>query len=152
MALGAVSGHPNIVTVHAAGTTAAGQAHLVMGYERGGSLGDRLQHGPLPWPEVLDVGIRMADALEVAHRAGVLHRDVKPDNILVGEFGDPKLTDFGIARLTGGPQTTSGRITASVAHAPPEVLSGQRAAPRSRSRTSRTSTAACCASRSTCWC
>lgn len=125
MALGAVSGHPNIVTVHAVGATEAGLAHLVMGYESGGSLGDRLDVGPVPWPEVLDIGIRMADALEVAHRAGVLHRDVKPDNILVGAFGDPKLTDFGIARLTGGPHTTSGRITASVVHAPPEVLGGQ---------------------------
>jgi serine/threonine protein kinase len=124
-ALGAVSGHPNIVTVHQVGTTSAGYPYLVMGYERGGSLAERIGAGPLTWSEAVDIGARIADALEVAHRAGVLHRDVKPGNILVGDYGAPKLTDFGIARLHGGPLTASSSITASMAHAPPEVLEGQ---------------------------
>lgn len=123
-ALGAVSGHPNIVTVHQVGTTSTGYPYLVLGYERGGSLGDRIADHPLAWEQAVAVGVVIADALEVAHRAGVLHRDIKPDNILVGEYGAPKLTDFGIARLVGGPYTTAGQIAASVAHAPPEVLDG----------------------------
>jgi hypothetical protein len=126
-AVGAVSGHPNIVTVHQAGVTEDGRAYLVMGYEPGGSLRDR----QLPWRDAVDVGIRMAGALQVAHDAGVLHRDVKPDNVLISAYGEPKLSDFGIARITGGPQTTSGRITASLAHAPPEVLDGRSPTPAS---------------------
>ena len=131
-ALGAVSGHPNIVTVHQAGTTPDGHPYLVMGYEPGGSLGDQLRRtGPLPWAEAAEIGIRMAEALEVAHGAGILHRDVKPDNILNGVYGQPKLTDFGIARLQGGDRTGTGHITASVVHAPPEVLDGHPPSERS---------------------
>jgi hypothetical protein len=68
----------------------------------------------------------VAGALETAHRAQVIHRDIKPANILVSSFGDAQLTDFGIARISGGHETRSGVITASMAHAPPEVLDGQR--------------------------
>ncbi|MGF1597407.1 MAG: serine/threonine-protein kinase [Acidimicrobiales bacterium] len=125
-ALGAVAGHPNIVTVHQVGTTPEGFPFIVMAYERNGSFGDRLAvGGRVPWTEAVTVGLEMAEALEVAHGAGVLHRDVKPDNILVGDYGDPKLTDFGIARLVNGPHTTTGSVSASVVHAPPEVLHGR---------------------------
>ena len=85
----------------------------------------------MPWVEAVDVGIKIAGALQRAHDLGVLHRDVKPDNILMSEYGEPKLADFGIARLSGGYETRSGVITATVAHAAPELLEGRRPTPAS---------------------
>ncbi len=126
-AVGALSEHPNIITVHGAGETADGLPYLIMGYQPAGSLGDRLRtRGPVPWAEVADIGVKMAGALESAHRAGVLHRDVKPENILVSSFGEPVLADFGIARLEGGAHlTASGMVTGTPAHTAPEALQGQ---------------------------
>jgi serine/threonine protein kinase len=127
-AIGAVSGHPNIVHVHDAGTTPLGHPFMVMEYLSQGSLGDRLdREGPLRWSEVARIGVKVAAALHTAHRAGVLHRDLKPENILVSEYGEPLLADFGIARVEGAKETTAGVVTASFAHAPPEVVAGQRA-------------------------
>jgi len=125
-ALGAVSDHPHIVGVHEGGFTRNGRAYLVMEYLPGGSLLDRLSKvGVMPVAEVIDVGIKIGKALAVAHRAGVLHRDVKPGNIMISAYGEPALGDFGIARVEGGHQTSTGVITASFAHAAPEVLEGQ---------------------------
>lgn len=59
-------------------------------------------HGPLDWREVLSIGVKLAGALEAAHRAGILHRDVKPGNVLLTDYGEPQLTDFGLARIVGG--------------------------------------------------
>jgi hypothetical protein len=81
--------------------------------------------GPQPWPEVVRIGVKLAGALESAHRLGILHRDVKPGNVLVSDFGEPQLADFGLARVSGGFETTSRHITASVAHAAPEILEGR---------------------------
>ncbi|MEZ5411186.1 MAG: protein kinase [Acidimicrobiales bacterium] len=124
-AVGAVSGHPNIVGVHEGGFTDDGRAYLVMELCPGGSLADRLAAtGPLGAAEVIDIGAKIAKALAVAHAAGVVHRDVKPGNILVTAWGEPALADFGIARVEGGQQTATGQVTASLAHAAPEVLEG----------------------------
>lgn len=124
-AIGAVSDHPHIVGVHEGGFTRNGRAYLVMEYLPGGSLADRLaREGTLPVPEVVDTAVKIARALAVAHRAGVLHRDVKPPNIMISAYGEPALGDFGIARIEGGHQTTTGMVTASISHAAPEVLEG----------------------------
>lgn len=131
-AMGAVSDHPNIVTVYRGGLTGAQQPFLVMEYLRGGSLADRLRtRGPLDWREAAGIGAKLADALAVSHRAGILHRDVKPGNVFQTESGEPKLGDFGIARLDDGQDSRTGSITASVAHAPPEIVDGQRGDERS---------------------
>lgn len=124
-AIGAVSDHPHIVGVHEGGFTRNGRAYLVMEYLPGGSLYERLvDDGPLPVPEIVDIGIKIGKALAVAHRTGVLHRDVKPANIMISAYGEPALGDFGIARVEGGHQTATGLVTASFAHAAPEVLEG----------------------------
>ncbi len=126
LAMGKLSGHPNIVTVFEVGSTATGRPYIVMPYHGHGSLEARIhEHGPLEWPDVLHIGVKIAGALETAHRRGLLHRDVKPGNILLTEYGEPQLADFGIARLAGGFETTAGTITGSPAYTAPEVLQGQ---------------------------
>lgn len=132
-ALGAVSNHPNIVAVHESGFTPDdGRAYLVMELCPAGSLADRIRaEGPLPADEVVVVGRKIGAALAVAHQAGVVHRDVKPANILVTAFGAPALADFGIARVEGGQHTATGTVTASFAHAAPEVLTGESPSPAS---------------------
>ncbi|WP_280269214.1 serine/threonine-protein kinase [Nocardia wallacei] len=125
LAMGKLSGHPNIVSVFEVGSTATGRPFIVMPYHAHGSLEGRIQdYGPLSWQDAVHVGVKIAGALETAHRRGMLHRDVKPGNILLDEYGEPQLADFGIARLTGGFVTTAGTITGSPAYTAPEVLQG----------------------------
>jgi serine/threonine protein kinase len=125
-AMGALSGHPNIVAIYRSGLTGDSRPYLIMEYLPGGSMAERItDRGPLEWRDATDVGIRLCAALETAHRAGVLHRDVKPENVFLSALGAPKLGDFGIARLEGAPQTQSATITASLAHAAPELIDGR---------------------------
>ncbi|MEE8603513.1 serine/threonine-protein kinase [Euzebya tangerina] len=127
---GQLSTHPHIVTLHQTGLTEGGHPYLVMAYMTGGSLGQRLAtEGPLSWDEATAIAIKIAGALGTAHRAGIIHRDVKPDNIMVDEFGAPVLGDFGIASVTSGDvstMTATGKITGTVAYSPPELLDGGR--------------------------
>lgn len=126
LAMGKLSGHPNIVSVFEVGSTATGRPYIVMPYHAHGSLDARIQrHGPIGWQDALHIGVRIAGALETAHRRGLLHRDVKPGNILLTEYGEPQLADFGIARLAGGFETTVGTVAGSPAYTAPEVLQGQ---------------------------
>ncbi|CAN5515203.1 hypothetical protein BH23ACT9_BH23ACT9_30870 [soil metagenome] len=130
-ALGRLSGHPNVVEVHDVVTAADGRTCLVMPFLTGGSLGNRITaSGPQPWPNVIEVGIEIAGALQTAHDEGILHRDLKPDNILFDRYGRPQLTDFGIAHLADAPgETPSGVILATVAYAAPETFDGGEPAP-----------------------
>jgi hypothetical protein len=121
--MGRLSSHPNVVPVYGLGVDGRGP-YLVMPFLSRGSLGDRLRHGPMGWDEAVHVMIRLAGAVESAHRAGVLHRDLKPDNVLLSDFGEPQLTDFGIARMSGEWATTDGQVAGSLPYTPPEVLTG----------------------------
>ncbi|WP_459546572.1 protein kinase domain-containing protein [Nocardia sp. X0981] len=124
-AMGRLTGHPNIVTVLEEGVTTAGRPYLVTPFYPQGSLENRIRrHGPLPAEEVLRIGVKIADALGNAHRLGVVHRDVKPGNILLTDYGEPALTDFGIAHIAGGFRTETGTVTGSPAFTAPEVLEG----------------------------
>ena len=124
-AMGRLSGHPNIVHVLQAGITHTGRPYIVMPFHRRDSLDSWIiHHGALTVAEALAVGVKLAGALETAHRGGVLHRDIKPANILLTEYGEPQLTDFGIARITGGEETTRGLVAGSPAYTAPELLSG----------------------------
>jgi serine/threonine-protein kinase PknK len=122
-AMGAVSDHPHVVPVYDAGVQ-DDRPYLVMPYLSGGSLADEITRGPLDPAEVVRVGRAVADALEAAHRTGLLHRDVKPSNILRDGYGEPKLGDFGVARFSDA-TTTQGHIAMTLAYAAPEVLDGK---------------------------
>jgi serine/threonine-protein kinase PknK len=124
-AMGRLSGHPHIVQILEVGTTPSGRPFIVMPYHAKDSLEALIRrHGPLDWSEAVSIGVKLAGALDAAHHVGTLHRDVKPANILLTDYGEPQLTDFGIARIAGGFQTATGVITGSPAFTAPEVLEG----------------------------
>jgi serine/threonine protein kinase len=124
LALGALSSHPNIVTLYRIFRTPDGRPVLVLELCHG-AISDRLHGGAgLPVPDVVALGIKVSGALETAHRGGILHRDVKPQNILVTEYGEPAVADFGVAMLQSATQTTAGLFDFTTLHAAPELLEG----------------------------
>ncbi|MEU9164689.1 serine/threonine-protein kinase [Streptomyces sp. NPDC048424] len=121
--------HPHVVTIHhivepAAG--ADGHPWIVMELVQGGSLHDRLVSGPMPPADVLRLGLDVLSALRAAHAEGVLHRDVKPANVLLRPSGSAVLTDFGIAALHGSTALTStGVLIGSPEYIAPERVRGE---------------------------
>lgn len=115
-----LSSHPSILTVYQASVSADGRPYLVMEY-CSATLGQRYRAVQLPIAEVLSTGVRIASAIETAHRQGVLHRDIKPSNILTTAYGHPVLADFGIA-ATLGQAEASDAVGLSIPWSAPEVL------------------------------
>jgi tetratricopeptide (TPR) repeat protein len=115
--------HPHIVGVRDIGTAGDGRPYLVMAYYDLGSVQDQLTvTGPLPVSAVLAAGVAVADALAYAHGRGVVHGDVKPQNVLIGSTSY-LLADFGLARRVADEQVSLSRF--SYRHAAPQVLDGQ---------------------------
>ena len=122
--------HPHLVTVHGRGHTPSGHDYLVMPWYDGGSLADEVRRrGPLPVAETLVLGVKLAGALAHLHRRGVVHRDVKPANVLLSAAGEPALADYGLACLPGETHQPAAGLTPL--HAAPEVLRGEESTPRS---------------------
>ncbi|MCZ6651144.1 MAG: protein kinase [Acidobacteria bacterium] len=136
--------HPHICILHDIGQE-EGLDYLVMEYLQGESLAARLQRGPLPPGELLGLAVQVADALDSAHRAGLVHRDLKPGNIMVTPSG-AKLLDFGVAKSTGiggpaseltssatltSPLTAQGAILGTFQYMAPELFEGKEADARS---------------------
>jgi serine/threonine protein kinase len=116
-----LSAHPSILTVYEASISADGRPYLVMEYCPT-SLTTRYRRESMPVPEVLQIGIKIASALETAHRSGLLHRDIKPSNILVTAFGAPVLSDFGIAAAVSGRTGADEVFAMSVPWSAPEIV------------------------------
>ncbi len=119
-----MSAHPNILSVFNAGVTEDGRPYIVMEYCPPPHGGDLAAEGRLSVGRVLEIGILLAGAVETLHRSGILHRDLKPKNILMTQFGHPVLTDFGIASSTepGAERVASGF---SLPWTPPEQAQGE---------------------------
>ena len=104
--------HPNIVGVYDLGCE-AGVFYLAMELVPGHTLRQCLANGPLPWPRAVAMFGQLCDALQYAHERGIIHRDVKPENILVDDKGHVKIGDFGIAKLTSSDSAVPSALTAS---------------------------------------
>ncbi|MTE20621.1 protein kinase [Streptomyces sp. TRM43335] len=123
--------HPSVVTVHDV-VVEDGRPWIVMELVRGRSLADVLSEGTVEPKEAARVGLAVLGALASAHEAGVLHRDVKPDNVLLGQHGRVVLTDFGIAQVEGERKLTeTGAFVGSPEYIAPERVLGRRAGPES---------------------
>jgi eukaryotic-like serine/threonine-protein kinase len=137
-----VLNHPNIITVHDIDER-DGVDFIVMEYVRGKTLDEMIPSKGLKLGDALKYGVQIADALAKAHSAGIIHRDVKPYNVMVGEDGRVKLLDFGLAKLTEAaplgedeatrtlPTTDKGTIVGTVAYMSPEQAEGKRLDARS---------------------
>ena len=124
--------HPHIVTVYDYGEY-EDRLCLVMDLMAGGSLADLLAAGRLPWQRVLEITVPVADALDYAHGQDLIHRDVKPHNILLDEAGRAALADFGVVRaLQSGTvaRTMSGGVVGTAAYIPVEIWDGEPPSPR----------------------
>lgn len=128
--------HPNIVQVYDAGEDefeGHEASYIVMEYLPGGDLKDLVdEHGPMPPDRLAKLGTEVAAGLAHAHERGVIHRDIKPHNILLDDLGRPKLTDFGIARaLDATHATRTGSFLGTALYASPEQLQGETVTPKS---------------------
>ncbi|MGX1271857.1 serine/threonine-protein kinase [Streptomyces phaeoluteigriseus] len=123
--------HPSVVNVHDVAVV-DGQPWIVMELVHGRSLGAALEEGTLGAREAARIGLEVLGALEAAHAAGILHRDVKPDNVLLGRHDRVVLTDFGIAQIEGETNLTdTGGFVGSPEYIAPERVLGQRPGPAS---------------------
>jgi beta-lactam-binding protein with PASTA domain len=125
--------HPNIVSIFDRGESEDGTYYIAMEYLPGGTLKDRiLKRGALPADTAAAVALQMAEALRAAHERDVIHRDIKPHNILVTGSGDVKVTDFGIARAaSSSTMTRTGHILGTAHYISPEQAMGEHVGPAS---------------------
>ena len=125
--------HPNIVQVYDRGETEEGSSYIAMEYVPGGTLKEKIvAEGPLGTPEAAALGAEVAAALGAAHERGMVHRDIKPQNVLLTDKGDAKVADFGIARA-GSSVTISktGSVMGTAGYMSPEQALGKPATPQS---------------------
>jgi non-specific serine/threonine protein kinase len=120
--------HQYICTLHDVGEAGDGRLFLVMAHYEGETLSRRIRRGKLPFPEALEIAHKVALGLARAHEIGVVHRDMKPGNVMVTDRGEVKILDFGIAKLAGqaGPDLTqTGTVMGTAAYMSPEQASGR---------------------------
>jgi tRNA A-37 threonylcarbamoyl transferase component Bud32 len=119
--------HPGIVTIFDAGEDLdAGVLFIAMEFVDGSSLKDLIRTGTqLPIARVLELGVRLADALDFAHSHGVVHRDIKPANVMLTRSGQAKIADFGIARMPSPESTVEGMVLGTPSYMSPEQVIGK---------------------------
>ena len=121
--------HPGLVTVYDVGDD-HGRAYFVMQLIEGDTLAQRIRRGPLPLGDVIALGAALADALAYVHRRGVVHRDVKPGNVLLDADGRAHLSDFGIAAVRdAAPVTAAGMVIGTASYLSPEQVRGESVSP-----------------------
>ncbi|HJR53190.1 MAG TPA: protein kinase [Gemmatimonadota bacterium] len=117
--------HPNVCTIHEIGQTDDGRPFIAMALYEGETLKQKLRGGPLSSGEAVQVAIQIARGLEAAHARGILHRDVKPGNVIVGLDGTTRLLDFGLAMVMDGTIAQSKGTPGTVAYMSPEQVRGE---------------------------
>jgi serine/threonine-protein kinase len=116
--------HPNVATVHDVGEDDEGRLFIAMAYYPGETLRERVARGTLTPEESARIGAQIAGALAAAHGAGIVHRDVKPANVLFDATGAVRLADFGIAKLVDRELTVPGAVLGTLAYMSPEQARG----------------------------
>ncbi|MEE9268787.1 MAG: protein kinase [Candidatus Krumholzibacteria bacterium] len=123
--------HPNIITIHEVAMH-GDRPYIVMAYVEGESLSEQIRSKSLSLPTVIDIAIQIGEGLSKAHQADVVHRDLKPDNIVIDEDGRAKILDFGLAKLRGATKLTDEASTlGTVFYMSPEQTRGEDVGPRS---------------------
>ncbi|HEX6048450.1 MAG TPA: serine/threonine-protein kinase, partial [Gemmatimonadaceae bacterium] len=122
--------HPRIAPIYEMGETTNGRLYIAMAYCEGETLRDMIARGPLPVDTALGVGAQIADGLVAAHAAGIVHRDIKPGNVIVSPDGTARIVDFGVAKSAGDALTQPGATLGTVAYMSPEQTRGARVDPR----------------------
>ena len=118
--------HSNICTIHEIGETSDGQLFITMACYEGETLDKKVERGPLEITEALDVAIQIARGIARAHEAGIMHRDVKPANIMLTYRGEVRILDFGLAKLVGQTRLTqSGSTLGTASYMSPEQAQGE---------------------------
>ena len=123
--------HPNICTIYEIGVTGSGRHFIAMAYYEGKTVRERLDAGPIPVDEALDIAIQIAKGLQSAHQHGILHRDVKPANVMIDKSRRIKLLDFGIAKIRSLGLTKTGVTPGTVSYMSPEQIRGEELGPPS---------------------
>jgi len=118
--------HPNICSIYEVDTTPDGRLFICMSYYKGESLKELIARGPMPAGDVVKIAVKLAEGLAAAHRAGVVHRDVKPANVIVTSDGGVRIIDFGLAKLSGASRVTRPGVTlGTIAYKSPEQTRGE---------------------------
>ena len=114
--------HPNICNIHEINETEDGQLYICMAYYDGESLRQKIKKAPLTFEESLDIFFHIAQGLKAAHEEKIVHRDIKPGNIIITDKGEVKIVDFGLAKLAGEKLTESISTKGTIAYMAPEVI------------------------------
>ena len=117
--------HPNICTIHEINKTEDDQLYICMTYYEGESLNQKIKKDPLPFDESMKIFSQISQGLMAAHQEKIIHRDIKPGNIIITEKGEAKIVDFGLATLAGEKITESFSTKGTIAYMAPEIIRGQ---------------------------
>ena len=117
--------HPRIATIYDIGETDDGRLYIAMAYCEGKTLAEILESEPIPIGEAVSIGAQIAEALSAAHAQGIIHRDIKPGNVMVAPDGSVRLVDFGIAQSAGGDHTGASVMLGTVGYMSPEQTRGR---------------------------
>jgi len=123
--------HPNVCTIHEIGTTRNGQIYIVMGYYDGDTLQRRLENEDLSQEQVVTFIRQVAQGLSAAHQQNIVHRDIKPGNVMITSSGAVKILDFGLAKIADQNLTKTGMTMGTVGYMSPELIRGGAPTPAS---------------------